>query len=146
MTREKILSKVKDLKGFRKDQLEEEVRKAVAAAEAERRKLEAMERTFSEASKDCVAKQEAGRITMRELELTSSYLLQFGRQIEQQKHVVAKKQAVVEACRAAMVEAHREHKVVEKLHDRVVTAERRRAEKHEQKQADERYLNAKREG
>lgn len=140
MTRRKAVSKVLELKGFTREQLELEVKKTKDALDQEQERLAGLEQAFKKTSDEFTAKQEAGGVGVAELELFYEYLLRLCRQLERQKKTVEQRREEWEERKNAMVEAYKEQRLFEILRDKIVREEIREANHGEQKETDERFL------
>jgi len=143
MTRRKTVSKVLELKGFTKEQLEAEVLKIREKLNSEQQKLAALEQTYAGNCAELTACQQKGTMPVRELNLFYAYLEQLTRQMKQQKMVIAQWQAELAEKQKAMVEAYKEQRLVEILHNKIVKAEVKEADRSEQKEADSNFLTRK---
>jgi flagellar export protein FliJ len=144
MTKEKMVSKIIELKEFNKEQLEAEVRKARERFELEQGKLAALEAEYKKTCNDLSAKQLGGTIPVNEVEIFHTYLKHLGKKIEQQKTTAAVYAAELEKIQKAMVTAHKEQRLLEKLHDKITHGQAKDALHGEQKEADYMFLMRKR--
>ena len=134
------LTKVLEYREFTKEQLEAETAKARERLNSEQGKLDALENKFTEASEEFSEKQQRGHIRVHDIQFFSTYCTHLNKEIRQQKAVVEHWTAELEKNRQAMLEAYKEHKVVELLHGRIAHAEMKEADKGEQKAADYGFL------
>ncbi len=81
-----------------------------------------------------------GAIQATEIELFDTYLKHLAKQIDQQKSVVAVRAAEVDQKQKAMVEAFKEQRLFEKLHDKIVHEQDKEIVAGEQKEADFTFL------
>jgi flagellar export protein FliJ len=139
MTKEKMVSKIVGIKEFNKEQLEAEVGKARERLNAEQRKLDELDREYKKTSTDLAGKQ-ASAIQATEVELFHTYLKHLARQIDHQKSVIAARAAEVDQKQIAMVEAFKEQRLFEKLHDKIVHEQAKEISQGEQKEADFTFL------
>ena len=139
MTKEKMVSKIVEIKEFNKEQLEAEVKKARERLNAEQVKLDELDREYRKTSADLAGKQ-AGAVQATEIELFHTYLKHLARQIDQQKSVIAVRAAEVDQKQKAMVEAFQEQRLFEKLHDKIVHEQAAAISQGEQKEADFTFL------
>lgn len=140
MTREKIISRVLEIREYTTEQLEAEVKKARDRLFTEQEMLESFERVHQSTCSEFTERQTKGELPLRELELYYAYLKHLGRQIDQQKRIVAIRSDEVDACQRALMEAYREQRLVGKLHEKLVDRELRTADKVEQKEMDYSFL------
>lgn len=139
MTKEKMVSKIIEIKEFNKEQLEAEVRKAQERLNAEQAKLDGLDGEYKKTSADLACKQ-AGAIPATEIELFHTYLKHLAKQIDQQKCVVAVRAGEADQKQKAMVEAFQEQRLFEKLHDKIVHQQDKETSQSEQKEADFTFL------
>jgi flagellar export protein FliJ len=139
MTKEKMVSKIIEIKEFNKEQLEAEVRKAREQMNAEQLKLDGLDREYKNTIVDFTCKQ-AGAIHAPEIELFHTYLKHIAKQLEQQKRIVEARAAVVDQKQRAMVEAFKEQCLFEKLHDKIIHKQAKEISQSEQKEADFMFL------
>lgn len=140
MTREKVVSRVKELKIFAKDRLEEDAKRALEALEMDERRLAELEEMYRRTACELSQRQSAGGVNQAELGLFSSYLLQIARRITAQREIVKIRQTELESKRQAVFEAYKEQRLFEILHDRIIGGQVREALSAEQKESDERFL------
>jgi flagellar export protein FliJ len=139
MTR-KTVSKVLELKGMTREQLEAETGRARARLRSEELQLADLERRFSEASVDFASRQRAATMGMHDVELCTSYCSCLAQRIRKQKEIVAVRSREVAEKEQALVVAYREQRLIGILHDRLTQEERREQRAGEQKEVDERFL------
>jgi flagellar export protein FliJ len=139
MTKEKMVSKIIEIKEFNKEQLEAEVKKARRQLNAEQLKLDGLDREYKKTIVDFTHKQ-AGAIHAPEIELYHTYLKHLSKQLDQQKSVVEAHAAVMEQKQRAMVEAFQEQCLFEKLHDKIIRKQAKEISQIEQKEADFMFL------
>jgi flagellar export protein FliJ len=139
MTR-KTVSKVLELKGMTREQLEAETGRARSRHRTEELRLADLERRFSEASTDFASRQRAATMGMHDVELCTAYCSGLAQRIREQKEVVAVRSREVAEKELALVAAYREQRLVEILHDRLAREEHREQRAGEQKEVDERFL------
>jgi flagellar export protein FliJ len=141
MTRkQKTVSKVLELKGFTREQLEAEVKKALQAFHHEQEKLEHLEQELKTHSKDFCSKQDQGCMNAREMDIYYTYGEHLHRQIEVQQKCALVRQTQLEEIQQSMVAAYQDERLMEILHEKIVVQEARAAGQGEQKEADFRFL------
>ena len=143
MTREKMVSKVLEVKEIRREQIEAEVRKARERLAAEQQKLHDLEQSYKANSIELTDRQLAGTLSVREMDVYYVYLKHVGRQIQQQKEIIQIRHREVEEREKGMVEAYKEQRLVELLHDKIVGQEAKRAGQAEQKDMDAEFIMRK---
>jgi flagellar export protein FliJ len=141
--RQKTVSKILEIKEFNKEQLESAVRKARERLTLELEKLKVLETTYNNTIADFTVKQMSGTIPVHEVDLFSTFLQHVGGQIEHQKSIVAAHTAEVEKKQKAMVEAYKEQRLFEILHDKIVQEQRKESDQSEQKEMDYTFLSRK---
>lgn len=134
------VTKVLELRTYRKEILEMEVKKQIEEFDGEVRKFDGIEKNFERAVEEYHERHSLGAITIQELELFHSHLLHLKRRLEKQREVVRRKFAELERKRSSMVEAHKEKRLVEILHDRLLRDEIRVRTAAEQREMDLRFI------
>jgi flagellar export protein FliJ len=140
MTRDKAVERILELKGITREQLEAEVKTARERRKQEQDKADALEREYRRVSDEFLAKQSRGSVEARELELVYSYLKHASREIEQQKLIVEIRTGELDQRMSELVEAHKEKRLLETLHDRFVRVKTKALDRNEQKEADFQFL------
>jgi len=140
MTREKTVSKIIEIKEFNKEQLEAEAKNVRERLNREQAKLDALEQEYKKTNADLAGKQAGGTMPANEVELFYTYLKHLGTQIELQKSVVVLHIAELEKKQNAMVEAYKEQRVFELLHDKILQGQAKEIMHGEQKEADYTFL------
>jgi flagellar export protein FliJ len=138
--RQKTVSKILEIKEIGKDTLEAEVKKAQEWLNAEQEKLDILESTYKTTDSDFRERQTGGTIPVHEVELYHTYLKHLNRQIEQQKCIVAIRAAELDKKHRAMVEAYKEHRLFEILHDKIARGQIKVVDRIEQKESDCTFL------
>lgn len=142
MKRQEI-KKVLDLKELTKDQLEIEVKQHRDELEADNKKLKSMGESFKKARDDFSVRQDQRIITIQELELFYNYFLYMNKQIEKQKQTVIRKNADIEEKQYALLDAYKEKRLYEILHDKIIHEETKESLMVEQKEADFHFISRK---
>lgn len=140
MTRGKTVSKILEIKGFTKEQLEAEVRSARERVRVEQEQGDALEREYRAISDDFLSKQTKSTVPAHELELVHTYLKHVGKQIDQQKRIIEIRTAELDQCMNALVEAHKEKRLLEILQEKIFHVQAKAAVQVEQKEADYQFL------
>ncbi len=144
MTRQqKTVSKILEIKGYTKDQLEAEVRLAQERLDFEAEKLACLEQEYQHTSDDLAAKQAAGTLPVPQIELFYTYLKHLAKQIDQQKSIVALRTSEHAKKMLSMVEAYKEKRLLEILNDKITAEHRKEVSHDEQKEADYQYMTRK---
>lgn len=142
MTRRKI-KKVLELKGLTKEQLELSFQKSRDALEMEHTKLSSTVKTFERTAAEFNRRQKEGIINIQELDFFYNYFSYLNKQIEQQKQTVSMRLAEVEQKQKILVNAHKEKRIFEIFHDKILHEEMRKTSKSEQKEADFHFISRK---
>jgi flagellar export protein FliJ len=143
MTREKMVSKVLEVKELKREQVEAEVRKARETLNVEQQKLHDLEQAYKANSVELIDRQMAGTLQVREMDVYYAYLKQVNNQIQLQKENVLIHQREVVDREKGMVEAYKEQRLVELLHDKIVCQEAKLAGQTEQKNMDAEFIMRK---
>jgi len=143
MTREKMVSKVLEVKELKREQFEAEVRKVRELLSVEQQKLQDLEQAYKTNSVELTDRQMAGTLPVREMEVYYAYLKHVGKQIQLQKEIILIRQREVDAREKEMVEAYKEQRLVELLHDKLVCQEAKHAGQAEQKTMDAEFIMRK---
>jgi flagellar export protein FliJ len=143
MTREKMVSRVLEVKELKREQLEAEVRKARERLSAEQLKLQDLEQAYKANSVQLTDRQMAGTLPVREMDVYYAYLKHVNRQIQLQKEIILIRQREVDDREKGMVEAYKEQRLVEILHDKLVCQEAKQAGQAEQKNSDAEFIMRK---
>jgi flagellar export protein FliJ len=143
MTREKMVSKVLEVKEIKREQIEAEVRKAREKLSAEKQKLQDLEQAYKANSVELTDRQLAGTLPVREMDVYYAYLKHVCKQIQHQKEIVTIRQREVDEREKGMVEAYKEQRLVEILHDKIVCQEAKLAGQAEQKDMDAEFIMRK---
>lgn len=139
--RQKTVSRILEIKGSAKEQVEVEVRKSRDRLSAEETKLRSLEDEYKNKNDEFVLRHARGTVPVHEVELFYSWCRHLTDCIDKQKMTIARCTEEHECVMQALLEAHKEHRLFEILHDRLQQAKARETEKAEQKQADFTYLS-----
>ncbi len=143
MTKHKTVSKILELKEFKKEQLEAAVKKAQERLDLEQEKLDALNGEYKRTSDAFAPKQAKGEPPVQEMEIVYTFLKHLGRQIEHQNGVVAVCAAERDKQMRSMIEAFKEQRLFELMHHKIRRKEVQAAVRSEQKEADYQYLSRK---
>ena len=141
--RQKTVSKILEIKEINKDTLKGEVRKSQERMDAEQKKLDILESTYNKTNADFTDKQMNGTLPVHEIELYHTYLKHVGRQIELQKGIVAIRAADLDKKKNAIVEAYKEQRLIEVLHEKIAREQIKVVDHGEQKESDYNFLSRK---
>ncbi len=140
MKRERV-TKVLELRDYRKQVLEMEVKRQIEEFDGEVRKLNALEEGFEGAVDEYHERHDLGGITIQELELFYSHLLHLKKRLEKQRETVRKKLVELEKKKSCLAEAHKEKRLVEILHGKLTQHEARERSAAEQREMDFRFIS-----
>ncbi|KAF0121067.1 MAG: hypothetical protein FD151_1406 [bacterium] len=143
MTRQMMVSKVLELKGFTKEQIEVEVKKTKDKLGVEKSRLDSLEGVFKNTVVEFNSMQGNGSSTIREIELFYDYFSYIGKQIEEQREIVLRQLSELQAKQEAMLEAYKETRLFEILNDKILNKEAKEASLGEQKEIDFNFLSRK---
>ncbi|MEW6569721.1 MAG: flagellar export protein FliJ [Nitrospirota bacterium] len=140
MNRRKI-KKVLDLKGFTKKQLEIELRKSKDELEIENARLDSTIHLFEKTIAEFNRKQNEGFKNALELDFFYSYFSHLNKLVDQQTLSVKKRLMEVELNQKALLNSHREKRLCEILHDKILHEEMKLTSKVEQKEIDFNFIS-----
>ncbi len=143
MNRQKTVSKVLELKGLTKEQIELEAKKTREELNIEKGRLELLEGTLENTVTEFNSKQDNSSISTQELELFYDYVLYLQKRIAQQSEVVRRKIAELEVKQKAILEAYKEERLFEILHNKIVNEEMKEMLLVEQKEMDFNFISRK---
>ena len=143
MTRQMMVSKILELKGFTKEQIEVEVKKTKDKLGVEKSRLDSLEGVFKNTVVEFNGMQSNGSSNIREIELFYDYFSYIGKQIEEQREIVLRQLSELQAKQEAMLEAYKETRLFEILNDKILHKEAREALLGEQKEIDFNFLSRK---
>ncbi len=141
MTKKKTLTKVIELKEFKQDQIESELKHTYDVLNMEKEKLEHLERMFKKTDSRLNSFRNREPMNVSEITIYYDYLTFLNRKIEEQKSVVFRVAAELELKKAEMFEVYKEKRVVEKLRDKIMNDENRQLLQSEQKEADYNFIS-----
>lgn len=136
----KRISKLLQLKEYKKDICETELQKTKESLNLEQNKLNAIERDIEEIISKYNECQQEGFLSIQQLEFLTRYLLYMNEKAEKQKSIVEKKIKEVHKKTEIALEALREKQVVEMMFDRLIKEEAKINAKNEQKEQDLNFL------
>ena len=141
MTRkQKTVTKVLELKGFTREQMKTEVKKARDDFNHEKEKLDCLEEELKVHHEEFSRKQDRGAMGIRELDLFYMYFEHLSKLVDQQKKCVLVRQTDLDEKQREMNEAYTEQRLMEILHDKIVHEELRATIQGSQKEADYQFL------
>lgn len=143
MTRIDTVSKIMQLKDYKKEELETEVRRIREMIKKEEAQLAGIEKKFEEVSTSYREKMNSHALRSHDMELYSTCFGRLLDDIDRQRKQVASKIAELNRKQEALIEAHREKKLLEKMHGKILGEETRKKDREEQKNMDFLYLSDK---
>ncbi len=141
MTKKKTLTKVIELKEFKQEQIESELKHTYDVLNMEKEKLEHLERMFKKTDSKLNSFRSREPMNVSEISIYYDYLTFLNRKIEEQKSVVFRVAAELELKKAEIFEVYKERRVVEKLRDKILNDENRHLLQAEQKEADYNFIS-----
>lgn len=141
MNRQKTVSKVLELKEFAQEQIETEVRKAKDELDTEQARLTSIEEALKNTLAQIDSEDRNCSAMIQGRDFFYSYMMHLNREIERQTRVVLKKTQELETKKNAMVEAYKEKRLIETLHDRILSKKMRESSLSEQKEADSNFIS-----
>jgi len=139
----KRISRILELKQFAKDICETEFKKSLESLQAEKAKLNLIENKLQKTFFDYKKMYQDGLINIYELEMFYDYLIHMNKQAAIQKEVVSRKTIDVEKKKDKVVSAHKEEKIIEIIHNRMLKEESKDSDRKEQKELDLNFLHRK---
>ena len=137
------ISKILELKGFTKEQLEMEAKKSRAELDAENIKLDSIRCVSEKVLDEFRTKQESGAVSPADMDIFYTYYAHLNKQMEEQKEHVDQKLSEVERKQKAMIEAYKQKRLFEILHDKMLRAMVKETSLNEQKETDYDYIARK---
>ncbi len=115
----KTVSRILEIKEFTKDRLESEVRNAQQRLNLEQDELDSLESTYFSTSMNFYDKQLSGTMPVREADLYGTYLNHLGKQIEQQRRIIALRAAEYDKIQKSLVDAYMDQRLFEILQNKI---------------------------
>ncbi|MGC2061482.1 MAG: flagellar FliJ family protein [Thermodesulfovibrionales bacterium] len=141
MSRLNTVSKVLKIKNYRKEELETEVRKVHELIRVEKELLAAIEKVFAETVEKYEKRQQVSAVAAHEFELFTNYFSQLYDNMEQQKRLLMQRIGELKEIQQALVEAHRDEKLLEKLQEKIVKEQVKEQDRLAQKESDYLFLS-----
>ncbi|MBA4374101.1 MAG: hypothetical protein C0402_14715 [Thermodesulfovibrio sp.] len=141
MSRLKTISQILKIKNYRKEELEAEVRKVHELIQVEKELLSALEKVFAETVEKYEKRQQTSAVAAHEFELFSNYFSQLYENMEQQKRSILRRIAELQEIQQALLEAHRDGKLLEKLKEKIVKEQVKEQDGLAQKESDYLFLS-----
>ncbi|MBI5409584.1 MAG: flagellar export protein FliJ [Nitrospirae bacterium] len=136
MRKSKTISKILKLKESKKKELELEVKRASDKVDKERSKLQALERDFNDTLDFFNEKHAEGSLDAGNLISCYDFFSRINGKINEQKKVHSRCQAELTGLRDTLVNAHKDKKIIEILHDRIIKRDIKERLDSEQKEND----------
>ncbi len=140
MSRLHTVAKILKIRNYRKEELEAEVRKVHELVRAEEELLAALEKVFSETVEKYEQRQQDSAVASHEFELFTNYFSQLYENMDQQKKLIMQRIAELQEIQNALVEAHRDEKLLEKLQEKIVREQVKEQDLQAQKESDYLFL------
>jgi flagellar export protein FliJ len=118
MSRLGTINKVLHLKERREEEIELEVRELRDAVAVQEMRLASLEEAYMDTVGAFHRKQDAGGLGPNEMGVYYSYLYHLQKEMDSKKAEIARSLSALDAKHGALVEAHKETRVVESLKDR----------------------------
>lgn len=112
------IRKVLQLKERREEEIELEVRELRDAVSAQETLLGSLERAYVETLESFARRQRDGSLPPHEMGVFYSYIYHLSQQMDAKKAEIARTLSALDARHGALVEAHKETRIVESLKDR----------------------------
>jgi flagellar export protein FliJ len=141
MSRLNTVNKILKIKNYRKEELESEVRKVHELVRAEEDLLAALEKVFTDTVEKYEKRQQDSAVAAHEFELFTNYFSQLYENMEQQKRAIMQRIAELQEIQKALVEAHRDEKLLEKLQEKIVKEQVKEQDLLAQKESDYLFLS-----
>lgn len=136
MSKIRTVSRVLDIKGHKKEEIENEVRQLRSQIKQLEAQLDCLEKRFSETSLEFEEKQKGSAMDIHRLELFYNYFMQLNEDMNAQKEEIIRRLSELNGRQEALIEAYKEKKLFEILRDRIVKEAIADKDKAEQKEQD----------
>lgn len=143
MRQHKTLTKIIEFKKFKKEEIEIEVKRLKDALDVEMAKLDSLEGKLKDSIEKFNVKQKDNFINGQEIEFFYNCFSYFNSEAVRQKKVVVSKRIELEEKQKTMLAAYKEKRLLEIMHDKIVTEGIKEAMRIEQKEADSDFLSKK---
>jgi flagellar export protein FliJ len=134
------VSKILALKGFKKEEIELEVKRIKDLLAKEQQNLESMEKTFAETVELLRARQNGQFMDVHELALYNEYCSHLSEKMEMQKTEITRRLNELAEKHSALFNAYKEKRLLEILKDRVIMEKTREETASDQKESDAIFL------
>jgi len=130
------INKVLHLKEQKEEEIGTEVRNMLNQVQIKQERLSSLEEAYTETHQAFLSKQMKGTLALQEMGIYQSYLFHLQVEMDSQKAEIARALAALDARRDALLEAHKETRVVEALKGRKEKENAREEMKQERKEMD----------
>jgi flagellar export protein FliJ len=110
MSKIRTVSRVLDIKGHKKEEIENEVRQLRSQIKQLEAQLDCLEKKFSETSLEFEEKQKGSAMDIHGLELFYNYFMQLNEDMNAQKKEIIRRLSVLNGRQEALIEAYKEKK------------------------------------
>ncbi|MBF0537683.1 MAG: flagellar export protein FliJ [Nitrospirae bacterium] len=137
----KTLVRLQQIRQYKKEEVEAEFKKVLIALRQQEDALDALYTSLTRLNVQMNEKQTRGFSNVHELSLYYDYMDTLNKLIQKQQEVVRQMTELFEEKKGELLEAYKELKIVEKLKDKVIFDEGKKASWREQKELDYVYLS-----
>ena len=130
------IDKVLNLKEQKEEEIGIEVRNMLDQVQIKQQRLSSLEEAYSETQDTFISKQMDGTLALQEMGIYQSYLFHLQIEMDNQKAEIARALVALDARRDALLEAHKETRLVEALKERKQKETAREDMKQERKEMD----------
>lgn len=143
MRQRTTLSKIVKFKKLKKEEIASEINQLADALDAEKAKLNFLENKLRNAIEKSNVKQKDSFISGREIEHFYNCFLYFNKEAAKQEKVVLSRHIELKEKQKAMLDAYREKRLLEIMHDKIASEGVKEIMRNEQKEADSDFLSKK---
>lgn len=140
MSKIRTVSRVLDIKGHKKEEIENEVKQLRSRIQQLEAQLDCLEKRFAETSSEFEEKQRGSAMDIHRLELFYNYFMKLNEDMNAQKKEIMRRLSELNGRQKALIEAYKEKKLFEILKDRIVKEEMSDRDRAEQKEQDFQHL------
>jgi flagellar FliJ protein len=130
------INKVLNLKEQKEEEIGIEVRNMLDQVQIKQQRLSSLEEAYTETQDTFISKQIDGTLALQEMGIYQSYLFHLQVEMDNQKAEIARALVALDARRDALLEAHKETRLVEALRERKQKENAREDMKQERKEMD----------
>jgi flagellar export protein FliJ len=136
MSKLRTVARVLDLKDWKKEEIENEVKHLRAQIDKLEAQLDSVEKTFIDTINEFEEKQRSCEMDVHRLGLFSSYFMGLSEEMDARKKEIMRRLSEVHERQDALIAAYKDKKLVEILKDRIVKEDTMHKEKAAQKEQD----------